>query len=458
MKHLQLSSSPGNLSGNNLVVIIMPQEPTATSIADLGHHGTNANATQDLASAFPSLEEGMEATWSAQAYIALAIIFLLMTITFIGNILIIVSVAKFKRLQIPPNYILVNLAVADIGLAIMMPFLFAINFLRDVEDGNVLCLVPYCLMSLLSGVSVLNLSIIAYDRYSALVEPLKYSSRVTTVRIAAICLMVWLYVTVVSAIPLVGWFYPLSGMNMMCTLNFYHNYTALAQVIAIFLPALVCMFFCYCRVMLVARHHTRAISAVQFSLFPGVLNKNYNMFKGNKYWRTLALILGVFTFTWGVFMTSVVVEVFCEKCAKFLTMHNYSGLLLLLNSSLNPWIYAYRNQDFRAAFSRVLRCFRKPCKRTLTRSSSNLVGERRNSRMSVALSRTNSLCGNLQTLQMLYEQEMALKNNNQQDFKNGEVETRQTSVANSKASVRRENDEDIERATEQESAQVKEEV
>lgn len=55
--------------------------------------------------------------------------------------------------------------------------------------------------------------------------------------------------------------------------------------------------------------------------------------------------------------------------------------------------------------------------------------------MSVALSRTNSLCGNLQTLQMLYEQEMALKNNNQTNFKDGEVETRQTSLGNSKASV-----------------------
>ncbi|XP_030854780.1 tyramine receptor Ser-2-like [Strongylocentrotus purpuratus] len=428
MKQLHLSSSQTNLSEDQAIIIIM-QETTVTPIS----HLLRSNGSgQDIATTlFP---EGADSEWGFQSYIALGIIFILMTITFIGNILIIVSVAKFKRLQIPPNYILMNLAVADLGVAIMTLILFAFNFLS--ETGGVLCLLPYCLMSLFSGVSVLSLSIIAYDRYSALVEPLKYSARITSVHIAVICLLVWIYVTVISVIPMIGWFIPLPGtsMEMLCSLNFYHNYTSLAQVIAIFLPALVCMFFCYCRVMLVARHHTRAISAVQFSLFPGAV-KNYNTFKGNKYWKTLALILGVFTLTWGTFITTVVVEVFCKAFSQFLTMHNYTGLLLLLNSCLNPWIYAFRNQDFRAAFRRILRCFRRPCKKGSVRSNSNAVHERRNSRMSVALSRTNSLCGNLQTLQMLYEQEMALKNNNQTNFKDGEVETRQTSLGNSKASV-----------------------
>ncbi|XP_041469655.1 tyramine receptor Ser-2-like [Lytechinus variegatus] len=431
MKQLHLSSSHTNLSEDRAIVIIM-QESTVTPTS----HLLPSNSTsQDIPTTL--FTESEDSEWSFQSYIALGIIFVLMTITFIGNILIIVSVAKFKRLQIPPNYILVNLAVADLGVAIMTLLLFAFNFLS--ETGGVLCLLPYCFMSLFSGVSVLSLSIIAYDRYSALVEPLKYSARITSFHIAVICLVVWIYVTIISVIPMIGWVIPLPGtsMDMLCSLNFYHNYTSLAQVIAIFLPALVCMFFCYCRVMLVARHHTRAISAVQFSLFPGAI-KNYNTFKGSKYWKTLALILGVFTLTWGTFITTVIVEVFCKACAQFLTMHNYSGLLLLLNSCLNPWIYAFRNQDFRAAFRRILRCFWRPCKKGSKRSNSSSVNERRNSRMSVALSRTNSLCGNLQTLQMLYEQEMALKNNNQPNFKDGEVETRHTSIGNSKTSVEKE--------------------
>ena len=428
MKLMHLSPSQ-NLSEDRIIIVIMQGSPT-TSLFDLpgntSHQDTSTTASPELQDV------------SVQAYIAFTIILILFLMTFLGNILIIASVAKFKRLQIPPNYILINMAVADMGVAIMTLVLYTFTYVRDVEDDSVMCLVPYCFMSLMSGVSVLSLSVIAYDRYSALVEPLKYSSRITSFRITVICVAVWLYVTFVSTIPLIGWFHPLPGssMNMekLCSLNFYNSYTLLAQVLAIFLPAVVCMFFCYCRVMLVARHHTRAISAVQFSLFPGVL-KNYNSFKGNKYWRTLALILGVFTLTWGTFTISVVVEVFCQNCANFLQIHNYSGLLLLLNSSLNPWIYAYRNQDFRAAFSRILRCVTKPCEKKLSRSKSNLVGERRNSRMSVALSRTNSMCGNLQTLQMLYEQEMGLKNNNQPDFKDGEVETRNTSVNNSKVSV-----------------------
>ena len=45
----------------------------------------------------------------------------------------------------------------------------------------------------------------------------------------------------------------------------------------------------------------------------------------------------------------------CEDCRGIRESHIYLTFLAFLNSALNPWIYAYKNLEFRAAFKRWYR-------------------------------------------------------------------------------------------------------
>lgn len=350
--------------------------------------------------------------WTTYHLVAICIVMVLFIATLFGSTLVIISIMKFKRLQIPSNYIILNMAISDICVATVMPLILVIELVGGYFHNVYVCLLPYGLVTLASGVSLLSICIIAYDRYAALVKPLRYGERITPLKIGMLCAAAWIYVFAVSAAPFVGWYSVLqtSDFGFKCQYHVLNNYAILFQICSIFVPGLVVMVICYTRVMLVARRHTRAISAVQSSLFPNQAStskRSYSLFKGSKYTRTLALILGSFLMTWGVFVTCLLIEIFCPSCT--VPLHKYAGLLVFLKSSLNWWIYCYRSQDFKAAFRRLLRTV-FPCLKKKKRSSGVQMLDGRQgstSRASEALSRTNSMVGGInQQLEILYENEV----------------------------------------------------
>ncbi|XP_038055962.1 octopamine receptor 2-like [Patiria miniata] len=362
-------------------------------MGDSKHEGTGPPTPLQNNSGSAELE------WTPQTILAMVSVSLLTILTIFGNVLVIIAVVKYKRLQIPSNYILVNLAVADVSVAVFAPLVFVVELLGYLVTNVYLCILPYCLVTLGCGVSLLSLGIVAYDRYAALVKPLKYYQHVTMRRVLCFSLVIWMFVFIIAFMPLCWQFLVESQTDDQPACSFYllSKYLLLFQVLVIFVPAFLVMIGCYCRVMLVARHHSRAISAIQLSLFPNTFSKNLHMFKGTKYTRTLLIILGFFFLTWVTFTLMLLIERFCDICSRTIPLHHYSVFLIFANSALNPWIYAHRNQDFKSAFRRLFRCGKKS-----QRSSARGPEGRRNSRVSDALSRTNSMVGGLQHLHVLY--------------------------------------------------------
>lgn len=340
-----------------------------------------------------------------------ASISLLMLSAIFINVLIIVAIKKFKRLQIPANFIMINLSVADCSVAAASLVYVLANHLYPTEEN--ICEISIGFAFLTCSASILSLALIAFDRFSALVKPLTYSSRLTNKRIVQYIVVIWTYAFFITGLSWCVLHFLSDNANWLMIETLQENVTAiilchhkqstsyslLCQIFFTFLPGALVMFYCYGRVMLVARHHSRAISAVQGNLSKSKFNKTYSMFKGKKYFVTLTSILGVFTFTWGLFVLLLLLDFFCMDCfAHGHVAHWYFCVLPLLNTGMNPWIYTCRSQDFKAAFMRLYKSAKSCC------SGEKVPGNRvrRDSRFSDGLSRTNSMIGNMQYLQALY--------------------------------------------------------
>lgn len=101
--------------------------------------------------------------------------------TFVGNILVCLSVIKVRKLRHPSNYLLISLAISDLCVAVfVMPF----GLYQSINDkwqlGVVLCNV-YVVSDVTScTASILNLCAISIDRYLAITRPLTYGVERTT--------------------------------------------------------------------------------------------------------------------------------------------------------------------------------------------------------------------------------------------------------------------------------------
>lgn len=122
------------------------------------------------------------------------IISILLTITTLfGNLLTIISVARFPRLQTITNKLLVNLAVSDCIVRLVMPFRGAFFFDPDLGTQNWACVISSVLIQLSCASSICNLMFISVDRYVYIIYPLRYSTIMTSRICVFIIIMTWTY-------------------------------------------------------------------------------------------------------------------------------------------------------------------------------------------------------------------------------------------------------------------------
>ncbi|XP_034278831.1 olfactory receptor 14A2-like [Pantherophis guttatus] len=112
--------------------------------------------------------------WELQiAYVALLLILYLMTLT--GNFLIIIAVVSDHRLHIPMYFFLMNLALQDIGsVSVIIPkaIFNSLTNTRHISYSG--CVTQLLLFVFFMGSDIAVLTLMAYDRYVAICNPLQY--------------------------------------------------------------------------------------------------------------------------------------------------------------------------------------------------------------------------------------------------------------------------------------------
>ncbi|EEB19075.1 class A rhodopsin-like G-protein coupled receptor GPRoar4, putative [Pediculus humanus corporis] len=127
----------------------------------------------------------------------------------LGNILVIISVIRHRKLRVITNYYVVSLAMADLLVA-----LCAMTFNASVELTNGMWLFGYFMCDVynsldvyFSTASILHLCCISVDRYYAIVRPLQYPITMTHRTVTFMLANVWILPALISFTPIfLGWY------------------------------------------------------------------------------------------------------------------------------------------------------------------------------------------------------------------------------------------------------------
>ncbi|XP_051780134.1 trace amine-associated receptor 13c-like [Erpetoichthys calabaricus] len=294
-------------------------------------------------------------------FIVSVILYLLASVaamlTFCGNLVVIISISHFKQLHTPTNILVLSLAVADFLVGILiMPFMV----IRSVEScwyfGDIICSVYTNVLFVLTEVSILNLVIIAIDRYVALCDPLLYSTKIT-VGVASLSVsIVWLVSLIYSCSVL------FSDVNTKetigsnrcpgdCVLILSKIWGTVDILFSFIFPAFI-MITLYTKIFVVARRHIRAISMQQKD--SGNQTKTRLIKKSErKAAKTLAIVVVVFILCWLPYYIYTILNQFITFPVPPAITGGFLWLAYL-NSGLNPIIYALFYPWFRKSLEQIL--------------------------------------------------------------------------------------------------------
>ncbi|XP_040197865.1 olfactory receptor 11L1-like [Rana temporaria] len=144
-----------------------------------------------------------------------SIIFILLLIIYLvtinGNLLIITLVANTKKLQSPMYFFLTQLSISDILLTTDV----APNTLANVMNGGIVmslvgCIVQFYIFGASESLECFILTVMAYDRYLAICNPLRYSSIMNYPMFLNLILFSWL----------LGFSFVIITTITICTLDF----------------------------------------------------------------------------------------------------------------------------------------------------------------------------------------------------------------------------------------------
>ncbi|XP_004606421.1 glucose-dependent insulinotropic receptor [Sorex araneus] len=242
-----------------------------------------------------------------------------------------------------------NLAVADTVLGVAISGLVTDQLTSPTRPTQkTLCSLRMAFITSSATASVLTVMLIAFDRYLAIKQPLRYF-QIMDGFVAGACIAgLWLLSYLIGFLPFVVPVFQQTTYQGPCSFfSVFHPVYVLTLFCAGFFPALLIFVFLYCDMLKVASVHSQQIRKMEHA---GVMAGAYrpsrppNDFKAI---RTVTVLIGSFILSWTPFLITGIVQVACQDCHLYIVLERYLWLLGVGNSLLNPLFYAYWQKEVR---------------------------------------------------------------------------------------------------------------
>ena len=267
---------------------------------------------------------------------------LLSVLTATGNGLVILLIAKTRRLHSSANWFILSLAAADfgVGIAVYPSGYFCHSSIMACNTRVYMAFFWFFLHS-----SVSNICTLTWDRFVAIVHPFKYNTSMTKRRPGVVILIAWLIPFVISLSLFVGMYVTNSETAWKVLRSF--------GVSAFDIVSCVLLFCAVVRILVAARAQSHQVCETELQLQCNFSSPETVTIRRRRTPNASRFIIALVVFFLGCYVIvnfSVLCETFScpvssEKVGHVVTC------LLVLNSAVNPMAYALLKRDIKREIS-----------------------------------------------------------------------------------------------------------
>ena len=287
-----------------------------------------------------------------------ACIFLVATI---GNSLVLLAVFldPNKNLRSPFNYFVANLALADllVGLAVA-PLSIIYHVSEGLKSPIKAEMEKYLFYSyfVVCTASLLSLVVLSLDRYVSISYPLRYVAWLDSHRSFVISAAVWVLSVLLSLI------------FFLVDVNIYRFVFANTAVAATF----VILLFSHAKIVRSFRAQVRQWDDLHDNSTENKAKKEALKWE-KKMAKTLLVVLAFFLACFLPSCVGIYIINLCSTCSCLFIdwIRDVQFCLVMANSGMNPFVYAYRIKHFRQAFKEIIFCGVCTCQRKRYASESH---------------------------------------------------------------------------------------
>ncbi|XP_006813630.1 substance-P receptor-like [Saccoglossus kowalevskii] len=280
----------------------------------------------------------------------------------IGNFAVCYVFLKVKHLRTLTNYLIVHQAVIDFMASVIIALIVLgpqFNSVAETPLGRFVCLFwksayPQWALFLTSS---LNLVVITMERYCAIVYPLHYSRLFTVTKVKIMLVMVW-----VIGFAFKSFLFSIQHYDHgQCLFQKTWPSVEVARAVGIlnvlvhYFTPLAVMAFAYMRCIMVLMKSSVADVQPSQSSMANKLEHTMQKVRKNVL-KMLLLVFVAYAVCWGP--NQVMFALFCVgvKIDFLRGYYQFTSILGLLNSAINPFIYALKYKQFQNGIRIVFGC------------------------------------------------------------------------------------------------------
>lgn len=277
-----------------------------------------------------------------------------------GNILLILSIIRFRHLHNIHYYLVLNLAISDtfVGMILLPNDIYTL-VLPQSSQQKTTCLLRFAFHMVSWSSSVSGLFLISAERYIAIKHPFRYPTLVTPGRTFVTVVIIWMLNIIISFTPLLGANTWTPGAVCVPS-NIWNMAYGCVTAFSLF-PLILVTFFMYASVIKTTWCHMKVVNtqinvvSVMTTSENGEIKRNDELPNIHKA-KIMALIFGIFLLCWLPFCAVLMAQRVLYRNKKLAKAKVYLLSLLKINSLLNFLVYFTRSVVLRNAIQRLIFC------------------------------------------------------------------------------------------------------
>uniref|UniRef100_A0A4W4FY78 G-protein coupled receptors family 1 profile domain-containing protein n=1 Tax=Electrophorus electricus TaxID=8005 RepID=A0A4W4FY78_ELEEL len=316
--------------------------------ADLGHHLYNQSLLQNNFSQFNDTDY----LFPRSVRITIAVVYMIVCVVgLVGNCLVMYVIIRYTKMKTATNIYIFNLALADTLFLATLPFQGTDIFLDSWPFGDMLCKAVVSIDYYNMFTSVFTLTVMSMDRYVAVCHPVKALDMRTPHKAKVVNICVWVLASAIG-VPamMLGAVEDDHGECVECILvlpdprSYWDPVFGTCVFLLSFLIPVVIISMCY-SLMVKRLRSVRILS--------GSKEKDRNL---RRITRMVLVVVAVFVVCWTPIQIMALAQSLGFNLASVHTavLLHFCIALGYVNSSLNPVLYAFLDENFK-------RCFREFC-------------------------------------------------------------------------------------------------